>query len=269
MTADYILGHSEAELERLMFQAKMLRPATERLLRLAGIGPGMRVLDVGCGAGDVTMLAAGLVGPSGSVTGIDRSARPLSLAARRAREAGLSWIRFENAALEDFTADSPFDTVIGRYVIMHQADPVAFLRAAGEHVAPGGVLAFHEVSLARPAVAVPEVPLFTQVEDWARRALLAGSPQAGAADRLIGYFADAGLPEPALSCEATVGGGKDSPLYRYIADTTRSALPGMSLIGVSPDELGIDTLEDRLRDAVTRARAQILMYPQFLAVARR
>jgi hypothetical protein len=69
----YILGHSPAEIQRLMSQAVMLRPITERLLRSAGIEPGMRVLDIGCGAGDVSMLAAELVGSTGSVVGIDRN----------------------------------------------------------------------------------------------------------------------------------------------------------------------------------------------------
>src|SRR5438309_1192712 len=63
----YVLGHSPSEIRRLVSQAAILRPITERLLRTAGVGRGMRVLDLGCGAGDVSMLAAELVGPSGSV----------------------------------------------------------------------------------------------------------------------------------------------------------------------------------------------------------
>ncbi len=69
----YVLGHEPEELRRLILQAGVLQPIPARLLQNAGIGPGMRVLDLGCGAGDVTMLAADMVGPSGSVTGIDRS----------------------------------------------------------------------------------------------------------------------------------------------------------------------------------------------------
>jgi ubiquinone/menaquinone biosynthesis C-methylase UbiE len=72
----YALGHSSAEIQRLKDQAAMLRPITERLLRSAGIDAGMRVLDLGCGAGDVSMLAAELVGPAGIVVGIDRSREP-------------------------------------------------------------------------------------------------------------------------------------------------------------------------------------------------
>jgi ubiquinone/menaquinone biosynthesis C-methylase UbiE len=54
----------------------------------------MRVLDVGCGVGDVSLLAAGLVGPSGAVLGIDRSAEAIEMAVRRATAAGQHWVRF-------------------------------------------------------------------------------------------------------------------------------------------------------------------------------
>jgi ubiquinone/menaquinone biosynthesis C-methylase UbiE len=63
---EYNFGYSEREIRRLMRQATILRPITERLLRAAGAGTGMRVLDLGCGAGDVSMLAAELV-PTGAV----------------------------------------------------------------------------------------------------------------------------------------------------------------------------------------------------------
>jgi tRNA A58 N-methylase Trm61 len=69
----YVLGHSERELERLRLQAQLIDPITRQFLIEAGIAPGMRVLDVGCGAGDVTFLAADLVGPPGrSWASIDR-----------------------------------------------------------------------------------------------------------------------------------------------------------------------------------------------------
>ena len=48
-------------------QAAILRPVTERLLRSLKIGPGVRILDLGCGAGDVSVLAAEFVGPTGLV----------------------------------------------------------------------------------------------------------------------------------------------------------------------------------------------------------
>src|ERR1700731_5385526 len=98
----YILGHSPAEIGRLIFQAGVLKPITERLLREAGVAPGMRVLDLGCGTGDVALLAAELVGPNGAVVGIDRNGDALSAACSRARGAGYANIEFREGAAEDF-----------------------------------------------------------------------------------------------------------------------------------------------------------------------
>jgi SAM-dependent methyltransferase len=69
--ADYVLGHTSVEQQRLIRQARVLAPLTERFLRDAGISSGMRVLDIGCGMGDVTIIAAQLVGSAGRVTSID------------------------------------------------------------------------------------------------------------------------------------------------------------------------------------------------------
>jgi ubiquinone/menaquinone biosynthesis C-methylase UbiE len=86
----YILGHEQSEIDRLMVQSAVMRPFTERLFKAAGMSTGMRVLDLGCGPSDVSMLAANLVGPSGSVIGIDRSLEVISIAERRAGQAGLT-----------------------------------------------------------------------------------------------------------------------------------------------------------------------------------
>src|SRR5215471_10069839 len=67
----YVLGHSTFELERLARQERLIGPSTREYFQAAGIGPGMRVLDVGSGTGVVAFLAAELVGPSGEVVGTD------------------------------------------------------------------------------------------------------------------------------------------------------------------------------------------------------
>jgi SAM-dependent methyltransferase len=83
--AEYVLGHCEAELQRLALQAALVEPITRQLLVDAGITDGMRVLDVGTGCGDVAFFAAELVGESGTVVGIDRA--PAALAGARSRRA--------------------------------------------------------------------------------------------------------------------------------------------------------------------------------------
>jgi cyclopropane fatty-acyl-phospholipid synthase-like methyltransferase len=81
----YVMGFTESEVQRLTDQGRLAAPYTRALLLEAGVGPGMRVLDVGCGAGDVSLLAAELVGPSGEVVGLDINARALELARARCR----------------------------------------------------------------------------------------------------------------------------------------------------------------------------------------
>jgi ubiquinone/menaquinone biosynthesis C-methylase UbiE len=110
---------------------------------MRGIDVSMRVLDLSCGSGDVSMLAARLVGPTGSIVGIDRSQEVLNVARERAREAGLLQISFVQASIEAFSALEPFDLVIGGYILVHQPEPVAVLRNAARLVRPGGAFAFH------------------------------------------------------------------------------------------------------------------------------
>ena len=80
---DYVLGRSATETKRLMIQAEVLNPITERIAKKIGIAAGMRVLDLGCGTGDVAITIARLVGSSGSVLGIDQDEKVLETAQSR------------------------------------------------------------------------------------------------------------------------------------------------------------------------------------------
>jgi ubiquinone/menaquinone biosynthesis C-methylase UbiE len=229
--AEYFLGHSQDEIRRLMRQAAILRPFTERLLRTAEIGPGMRVLDLGYAAGDVSMLAAELVGPSGSVIGIDRNPQIIALASNRAQTAGLRHITFKDVPVDAFSDPDLFDCVIGRYVLVHQADPVDFLRTAARLVRPGGIIALHEVDLAGSFNSRPRVWRWDAAGNLILAALREALPHYDAADRLTEHFFDAGLPVPNLFREMLVGGGVSSPLYEWFADTMRSVWPQLVEMG--------------------------------------
>jgi ubiquinone/menaquinone biosynthesis C-methylase UbiE len=254
----YILGHSQGEIRRLIDQAAILRPTTERLLRSAGIEQGMRVLDLGCGAGDVSMLAGKLVGPSGSVLGIDPNADVLAVAKARAQADELLHVTFAEASVGTFSDPRPFDLVVARYVLVYQVDPVAFLRAAARFATPGGILALHEFILDRPVHSRPHVALWQQTTDWVMTTFRRGAPSWDATARLIEHFSSAGLPQPALFSETPVGGGADAPHFAWLADVARTLLPRMVETGVvTAETVAIDTLESRLRSAVVDARSQI------------
>ncbi len=264
---EYILGYSERETRRLMQQAAMLRPITERMLREAGISAGMRVLDLGSGAGDVSMLAAELVGSSGSVVGIDRSPESVAFARRRAEAADLGNVEFRQAAFHEFSDPRPFDAVVGRYVLIHQPDPVALLRTAAALARPGGIVAFHELSFRRGYLqSLPEVPLWDQAGEWLRTAFSAVAPHYDVGARLIEHFAKAGLRQPTVFGELIVGGGTSTPLYAWITATVAGVVPQLvRMQAATAEEIAIETLEERLRTAVVEAGSQIVGPAQFCA----
>src|SRR5215470_17333123 len=119
ITPEYSLGHSEKELRRLRIQAAWYEPSTLRLFEQAGISEGMRVLDLGCGVGDVSFTARKLVGTSGEVLGIDRSEVAVAEAQKRAAAAGLRNVQFLASDLDNFRSEKKFDAVVGRLVLMY------------------------------------------------------------------------------------------------------------------------------------------------------
>jgi ubiquinone/menaquinone biosynthesis C-methylase UbiE len=145
----YVFGHSQPEIERLRRQAEMLRPITQRLLISAGVKKGMRVLDIGCGPGDVTMLAADLVGSTGRVVGIDRDESVIDAARQRSSELGFSNVEFVRRDVETYDGPAGFDVAVCRYVLIHQTDPVRFLQVTRGLVRSGGVIALHEMNISR------------------------------------------------------------------------------------------------------------------------
>jgi SAM-dependent methyltransferase len=271
MTAPaYALGHADAELERLQLQADIISPVTRRLIRDCGIAPGMRVLDIGCGAGDVAMLLAEAVGPSGAVVAIDREQRAIEVARARAEKAGYRQIGFLVSPLEMLPQDGSFDAAVGRYVLVHQSDPTAMVRHAGAAVRQGGVVAFHEPALHLLSETFPPIDLFVRVAECLRTAVRLALPNYDVAGRLIACFEDAALPGPRIIWESLVDGPPSSPIMRWAAKTYQVLYPQLAAAGVASPELGDpETLADRLAAEMVAVRAQVVTTPQVCAWARR
>ncbi len=85
---------------------------------------------------------------------------------------------------------------------------------------------------------------------------------------LVTHFTAAGLPVPEIHGHFLAGGGKDFIGYRIAAESVRSMAPVLEKIGVRVDEIGIETLEDRLRTAIVEAGAQVESPREYMAVAR-
>lgn len=255
----YALGHSDRELERLIAQERMVGPATERFFRAAGVEAGMRVLDVGSGAGDCAFVAARIVGERGEVVGADRVAAALAFATERARTAGLSHVSFREGDPATMTFDRPFDAVVGRYVLLFQSDASAMLRKLAGHLRPGGVIAFHEPdwSVAR---STPPAPLYDRCCRWIIETFRAVGTDTLMADKLHGLFVNAGLPPPALRMETFIGAGRACDAWLgAVADLIGSLVPTMEREGVATAaEVDAASLADRLRREVNATGSVIL-----------
>jgi SAM-dependent methyltransferase len=264
-TQAYVFGHSVGEAQSIQKIAQILAPVTRGFLEQAGLCAGMKVLEVGSGAGDVALLAAELVGPSGAVIGVENNPAILETARARAQAAGLTQVSFVESDLTALVLDDMFDAVVGRYILHHLRDPVLVLRQLVRHLRPGGIVAFQEADLTRLGTSVPPVPLFEQVGDWIKEPLRRERLDLQFGLRLYRVFLDAGLPPPQLHYQSFLGAGPDWPWYDVMAGRVGSVLPLLLKYGlVTAEEVEISTLAQRLRDAVV-AGASVVMAPDLVS----
>jgi len=271
MTApQYSLGHTPGELERLARQAKLVGPITRRIFLAAGLAPGMRVLDVGSGAGDTALLAADLVGPRGEIVGVDRSAVALETARARVEVAGHANVAFHEGDPASMAFERPFDAVIGRYVLMFQPRPADLLRALAAHVRPGGVLAFHEPSW-DGVLTVPRAPLFEQECAWIVEVIRRTGAHEHMGMQLHATFVAAGLAAPTLHLEAGLGGGVEAREWiALVTELIVTLAPEIERLGIATAaELDLANLDARTRREVEANGSVILGRYEIGAWARR
>jgi ubiquinone/menaquinone biosynthesis C-methylase UbiE len=248
--SEYVFADRPEEQRRLERQAEFFDPLTECVFRAASLGPGMRVLDLGSGAGDVAMLAARFVGSEGEVVGVERDAAAVASATARMEQAGISNVRFVEGDVQTLAGvEGEFDAVVGRLVLMYVPDPVAVLAHATELLRPGGLVCVQEGDMTYDW-AQPMTPLWTQVRAWFFEIL----ERVGVARRmglsLYSSFVGAGLPGPELRLECAVVVGPEAWAWGW-TNVVRGVLPLMERLGVATaGDIQPDTLARRLLDDV-------------------
>lgn len=257
----YALGHSSQELARLETQARLLAPITRRFLIEAGLVRGMRVLDVGSGMGDVTILASELVGSEGEVVGVDSSPSAVASASQRFSSGPPSNLSFVVGEASQIAFDGPFDAIVGRYVLMYQRDPSSAIRGLASKLRPGGLLIFHELDWGG-ARSFPPAPLYDRCCRWVAEGLKHGLAEAYMGTKLCSAFEQAGLPTPVMRLEAVIGGA-DDPTNR-VADLLATIFP--AALGpvleknhiVTEAAISVQTLEARLTRELKRLGSVIV-----------
>jgi len=239
-------GIGEKELDRLEAQGAAIAPATRMIFAEAGIRPGMRVLDLGCGAGDVSFVAADLVGPDGCVVGVDSSPDALARARLRAGQRGLTQVQFVEGDINDPAPGGPFDAIVERLVLWLVPDPAEVLRRQATVLRPGGLVVPIEADLSMTR-SLPENAFMTRAKSWLVEAFAkAGMVMLG--PRLWAIVEEAGLrPLGMIGIQPHFGPGDEVGLA-CLVESMRLAEPLIVGTGVATaDEVGMETFEQRLR----------------------
>jgi SAM-dependent methyltransferase len=259
---NYVLGHTPQAIQRLLLLGQIYQSFTRRAFAEAGITTGMKVLDIGCGPGEVSLIAADMVGATGSVLGVDASADMLQVAKARAQTAGYAHVSFIAADLRTLTLGQQFDALVGRFILMHLPEPEAVLHHLIQCVRPGGVVVFQEYDLSSHEDACSSsAPLWEQARKlstlpWQRAG---GNIHAGM--QLPSMFRAAGLPVPHLTYEAAIGADRDWPGFDMWAADVRMFLPLIVQSGLATEEeIDTDTLAERLREE-TGSRSGAARFP--------
>jgi ubiquinone/menaquinone biosynthesis C-methylase UbiE len=266
----YALGHSDGELERLSIQSRFVGPITRQFFQEAGISAGMRVLDIGSGAGDVALLAADLVGETGEVIGTDKATAALVTARQRAAAKGSHNVSFRAGDPTEIAFDRPFDAVVGRYVLLFQADPAAMVHALmKQHLRPGGLIVFHEPDWTNVR-SFPPAPTYDRCCQWIVKAFRGAGTDTNAANNLYTAFAGAGLPSPQMRMQTFVGGSSGcADWLQVVAGLAASLLPTMEQLDIATAaEVEIATLAQRLQREVAASQHMIIGRSEIAAWSR-
>ena len=254
--ANYTLGRTSHETTRLIEQSRIYGESTQRLCKRAGITDGMRVLEIGSGAGDVALTLAELVGPAGQVIGVDVNPSILDTARRRATDAGMRNVEFIAGDARVLAFVDKFDAIVGRFVLMYMADPGKAFSKLITHLKPGGIAAFQEPEYTLyPAFLHPDTPLINQLIRWILDVFEHSGAHLDMGIGLYRAFVDAGLPPPTMHLESPIGAAKTWAGYRYMATIFQSLLPLIEKYGLaSAEQVDVDTLAARLREEILASK---------------
>jgi len=252
---DYVLAVGEAAARRLRVLDEVFGPHSRELLRRAGLTQGMRVADIGCGSGLVSLWIAAQLGAGGSVTGVDMSGEQLRVAEKNAGAAGLTNVSFQEAsAYETKLPRGQFDLVYSRFLMCHLTDPAKALSEMRTLLRPDGILVCEDHD---------DGGIFSEPQTGAYERLVEISESV---NRIRGLDSYIGLKLPRLVREA--GFGRPEVVVKQIAElrgphklfweiTLREAAPAILAAGVATQE-ELDTVCGEIR-AIAEDEATLVM----------
>jgi SAM-dependent methyltransferase len=197
--ASYLFDRKQADQDRLIRFSETLSGFTTEACVRAGLGPGGRAIDIGCGLLGALLVLAEQVGPDGRVVGLDASGEALTLARQILDQRGCTTVSLVQAELDTVPTTAlcppgPFDLAFIRQFLVHQPDPAGSLRHIASLVRSGGRIVAHEIppGASYPAL-TPPVPALQRVVELVHLGIQSRGGRYDAAHYFPALCQDAGL----------------------------------------------------------------------------
>jgi ubiquinone/menaquinone biosynthesis C-methylase UbiE len=220
----YVIRGGREGYDRLLLLARASWPDTAALFSRAGIGPGMKCVDLGCGGGEVAFELARLVAPGGSVTGVDMDEVKLGLARKAAVERAVSNVEFVAANVNDWDEPGAYDVVYARFLLQHLSEPVDLLRRMWAAVRSGGLMMVEDPDFDGWCCHPPNEGFDFFVRAYAEVIRRRGGDHASGR-KLYRYFLDAGIPAPQVALVQSVAiSGETKELAWSTLEATSEAI---------------------------------------------
>lgn len=258
---DYVISGGEEGKSRLNLLSSVLEPTTFSLLHNCGVKPGISFLDCGCGGGNVSMLAANMVGPGGSVTGIDFDNVILQLAKQDAEAEGVQNINFQQGSVYEMDFENKFDIVYSRFLLSHLSNPGTALNKMTEAAKHAGCVVVEDVHFSGH-FSYPQNNAFDTYVHWYMQAVSQKGADADIGVRLPGMFAAAGLKRISFDVIQPVFNNGDGKWMAWVTlDRIKDTL---QQTGIATDTEIKNTLNEL--EAFTRNEHSIISMPRIVRV---
>jgi SAM-dependent methyltransferase len=221
------------------------------------IEKGMRILDVGCGAGDLIVMTSELASDSGEVVGLDISENALAAARSAIEEKRVSKMRFVRADIAELPEDiGTFDVIVGRRVLMYLSDASRCVNNLLLHLAANGKMIFQESDCMASSFCAQSMPLHTKVQAWIWDTVAREGGDIHIGRQLYSLMRNAKLKILQMRAEAILHTDESGSDLGWVA---KMMAPRMISRGVAtPEEMDADTLEDRLRAELKESGAPFI-----------
>ena len=150
--------------ERLKLLARIMHASTAALFDRAGLAPGLKCLEIGCGSGDMSIELARRVGPNGHVLAVDIDDTKIELARQEAAQLKVGNIEFRWLDIRASDLTAAFDVVYARFLLTHLSEPDSVVALIRRLLKPGGLIILEDIDFSGHFV-YPESAAFNRYHE--------------------------------------------------------------------------------------------------------